>query len=115
MGLGRWWITHGLGSPGSIAKAMATAYSRCRKKYPSLSKKAILFETLRSRYSESEIDEAIARRMVKDSKENLVQLTFEIIHREIPAASSALVNAPDVYNEMIDVVEEITAKFAPGA
>jgi len=63
MSLARWWITHG---PGSVAKAMATAYSRIRAAYPSASNVHLLLSTLRTRYSEREIDPATASRMVEE-------------------------------------------------
>jgi hypothetical protein len=115
MGLGKWWITHGPGSPGSVAKAMAMAYSRLKIASPSLSKDALLLATLRTRYSVYEIDNATANKMVKDSKRRLAKLTNQVISLEIPAATGAMVNAPTVYLKMLEVVNEVTAKFAPGA
>lgn len=115
MGLGRWWITHGPGSPGSVAKAMARAYSTMKATYPTASKDELLLITLRTRYSESEIDNDTADTMSKDSEGRLVQLTLQVIMRENPAATGAMMNAPDVYAEMLSVVQEVTARLAPGA
>jgi len=115
MGLGKWWITYGPGSPGSVAKAMSKAYSRIKAANPTVSKTELLLITLRTRYSESEIDYATANKMVRDSEGSLVKLTIQIIMREIPAATGAMYNAPDVYYEMLNVVQEATGKFAPGA
>jgi len=115
MGLGRWWITHGLGSPGSVAKAMARSYSRLKAAYPMASQDELLLMTLRTRYSEAEIDNVTAHEMVKRSRRRLAKLTLEVIMLEIPAATGAMLNAPDVYYNMVDVVEEVTGKFAPGA
>jgi len=117
MGLGKWWLTHGPGSPGSVAKAMAMAYSRFKAYYPTASHDELLLVTLRSRYSEydGEIDNATANKMVKESKGRLAELTNQVIILEIPAATGAMVNAPNVYLKMLEVVNEVTAKFAPGA
>lgn len=115
MGLGRWWITHGLGSPGSVAKAMAKAYSRLRVAYPAAANAHLLFLTLRSRYTEFEIDDATVTKMIEESEGSLAKLTLMVIHREIPAATGAMCNAPSVYLEMLDVVSEVTQKYAPGA
>jgi len=115
MGLGKWWITHGPGSPGSVAKAMAMAYSRLKAYYPTASQDELLLATLRSRYSEGEIDNATANKIVKDSKGRLAELTYQVIILEIPAATGAMVNAPNAYLMMRDVINEVTAKFAPGA
>lgn len=113
MGLGKWWITHGPGSPGSVAKAMAMAYSRLKAYYPTASQDELLLATLRSRYSEGEIDNATANKIVKDSKGRLAELTYQVIILEIPAASGAMLNAPDVYGKMLEVIDEVTAKFTP--
>jgi hypothetical protein len=114
--VGRWWITHGPGSPGSVAKSMARAYSRIRAMYSKASKDELLMMTLCSRYAVvRKIDDITANQMVKDSEGRLAKLTLHVIRREIPTATSAMLNAPDVYLEMLDVIEEVTAKFAPGA
>ena len=115
MGLGKWWITHGPGSPGSVAKAMARSYTRMKAAYPTSSQDELLFATLRNRYSEGEIDNATANKMVKDSKGLLAKFTCQVIMLEIPAATSAMLNAPDVYYKMLGVIDEVTDKFAPGA
>ena len=115
MGLAKWWITHGPCSPGSVAKAMAVVYSRLKTASPLLPKDDLLLATLRTRYSVSQIDDATANRMVKNSKGRLPELTSQLISLEIPAVTGAMLNAPDVYLEMLEVVREVTAKFAPGA
>jgi hypothetical protein len=115
MGLGKWWITHGLGSPGSVAKSMARAYSRIKTAYPTASKNELFLATLRTRYTEVEISDATANKMVKDSEGCLAKMTLQVVMAEIPAATGAMLNAPQVYAKMVDVIEEVTAKFAPGA
>jgi hypothetical protein len=115
MGLGRWWITHGPGSPGSVAKAMARAYSSMKAAYPSASRDELLLITLRTRYSESEINNATASEIVRDCEGRLAHLTLKVIMHEIPAATGAMLNAPRVYLDMLNVVQEVTATFASGA
>jgi hypothetical protein len=115
MGLGKWWITHGPGSPGSVAKAMARAYSSMKAANPSTPKDELLLITLRTRYSESEINDATANEIVKDCEGRLAHLTLKVIMHEIPAATGAMLNAPLVYFEMLNVIQEVTARFAPGA
>ena len=113
MGFGRWWITHGPGSPGSVAKAMAMSYNRLRGAYPSASNVHLLFSTLRTRYPL--MDDTTITQMVDECKGSLIELTLIVIHREIPAATGAMCNAPSVYSEMLDVVNEVTQRYAPGA
>jgi hypothetical protein len=115
MGLGRWWITHGPGSPGSTAKAMAITYSRIRAAYPNATKTDVLLTTIRARYSESEIDEDTVLGMIKRSKGKLANLTQEIVLLENSAAIGAMINAPDVFGEMLNVIIEVTERYAPGA
>jgi hypothetical protein len=115
MGLGRWWITHGPGSPGSVAKAMARAYDRIRTAYPSASKVEVLAATLRSRYSDRELDNDALNRIVNECGGSLSRLTLAVIHREIRAATGAMYHAPSAYMEMVSVVHEVTQTYAPGA
>ena len=115
MGLGRWWITHGPGSPGSVAKTMANSYRRIKAVYPTVSQDELLLATLRTRYTEVEISDATANKMVKDSEGCLAKMTLQVVKAEIPAATGAMLNAPQVYAKMVDVIEEVTAKFAPEA
>jgi hypothetical protein len=61
------------------------------------------------------MDEATITKMVDECEGSLTKLTLEVIHREISAATGAMLNAPSVYLEMLDVVSEVTQKYAPGA
>jgi len=115
MGLGKWWLTHGPGSPGSIAKTMAISYSRIRAAYPSATKTDVLLTTIRTRHSESELSEETALGMIKRSEGRLEKLIQEIVFWEIfPKAVGAMMNAPEVYNEMLEVIREVTERYAPG-
>ena len=113
MGLGRWWITHGPGSPGSVAKVMARSYTRIKNAYPAMAQSDLLFMTLRTRYSEYKLDETAVVRMIEESQGKLANLIVQVIHLEIPAATGAMINAPSVYLEMLDVVDEVVSRYAP--
>lgn len=115
MGLGRWWMTHGPGSAGSIAKAMAKAYSRIKAAYPGSSKGELLFMTLRSCYSETQLDDGTAIEIVRMSEGYLAALTLQVVLFENPAARGARLQAPEVYAEMLEILKEVTAEFAPGS
>lgn len=108
-------MTHGPGSAGSIAKVMAKVYSRIKVAYPESSKGELLFMTLRSRYSETRLDDASAIEMVRLSEGYLATLTLQVVLFEIPAARGAMSHAPEVYAEMLEILKEVTAEFAPGS
>jgi hypothetical protein len=61
------------------------------------------------------MDDATITKMVDECKGSLVELTLIVIHREISAATGAMLNAPSVYSEMLDVINEVTQKYAPRA
>jgi len=115
LGLERWWMTHGIGSAGSVAKSMAKAYSRAKVAYPTASQDEILFVTLRSRYTVVGINNLTADDMVgmvENSGGRLAALSLQVMMLENPAAKDALLFYPQIYAMMVDVIEEVTAKFA---
>lgn len=115
MGLARWWIKNAPGSPGSIAKAMAVAYSRIRAAQPRAAKSDLLMATLRARYPAHQLDEDAAARLVHDSKGSLAGLILQVITIEIPHAILGAPSHPHTFCEMVSVVNEVVAEQAPGA
>ena len=115
MGIGRWWMKHGPGSIGSVAKRMAIAFSTLQKAKPNLDKESLLLATLRTRYKGSTIDDSLAAEMISVAQGSLATLTIQIIHLENPHAAGAQLRAPEVYAEMLDIVGEVTEEYAPGA
>ena len=115
LGLARWCMTHGMGSVGSIAKSMAKAYNRAKEAYPTASQDELLFVTLKSRYTVFGIknlteDDMIS--MVNNSGGSLAKLSIQVVMLENPAASNALLSFPQTYSMMVEVIEEVTTKFA---
>ena len=94
---------------------MAQAYSRTKAAYPESSKDELLFMTLRSRYSETRVDDASAIEMVRLSEGYLAALTLQVVLFENPAARGAMFQAPEVYAEMLEILKEVTAEYAPGS
>jgi hypothetical protein len=45
----------------------------------------------------------------------LAKLTVQVIEIENPTARGVMFKAPDIYFEMLDVINEVTAQYAPGA
>jgi len=115
LGLERWWMTHGIGSVGSVAKSMAKVYNQVKAACPTASQDEILLTTLMSRYSVIGIKNLTTNDMVdmiKDSGGQLATLSLQVVMLENPAAKDALLFFPQTYAMMVDVIEEVTAKFA---
>ena len=51
MNIGKWWLKHGPGSPGSLARAMVRAYRTIQARRPNLTHIQLLAESLESRYA----------------------------------------------------------------
>lgn len=49
MGIGKFWIKHGPGSPGSIAKAVAKDYVKWKREFPKVPRTQLLRKTLSTR------------------------------------------------------------------
>jgi len=111
LGLERWWMTHGIGSVGSVAKSMAKAYNQAKAAYPTASQDEILFVALKSRYTVVGInnlteDDMVG--MVKDSGGRLAKLSLQVVMLENPAARNALLSYPQIYAMMVEVIEDVT-------
>jgi hypothetical protein len=118
LGLGRWWMAHGIGSVGSVAKSMVKAYNRAKVAYPTASQDEILFVTLKSRYlvfGINNLTEDAMVGMVKDSGGQLAKLSLQVVMLENPAARDALLFHPQTYAMMVEVIDEVTTKFAVDA
>ena len=115
MGLGKWWMTYGPGSPGSVAKRMAVSYSLLKRGAAGASHDDLLLMTLRARYNAAEIPDHAAAQMVAASEGQLAKLTLQVLQLENPRVSMAAMRAPTVYEEVIEIIRDVTARHAPGA
>ncbi len=50
--------------------------------------------------------------MVKDSGGRLAKLSLQVVMLENPAARNALLSYPQIYAMMVEVIEDVTTKFA---
>jgi len=114
MGLKEWWIRHGPGSPGKIAKTMAMVATIIRRAYPQISLKEVLLRTFRTRYSRDEISDRKARKMV-GTPPNLEGLTIRVIRREYGIAGRTEMVNPDLYPVTLQIIRDVTRKYAPWA
>lgn len=71
MALGKWWLKHGPGSPGSIAKVMAKAFKSIQGRNPTLGRDEVLRQTLESRYALTPQQYSIPRDLRQRILENL--------------------------------------------
>ncbi len=121
MGLGKFWIKHGPGSPGQTAKAISKNFMRLKSEIPDASKEQLLLLTLMNRmnaykkhglntFSEEEIIE-----IIQQCNGKLWLLVKIIVLKENPTAREVQFAAPDIYNKMMYVIQEQIDKYAPGA
>jgi len=110
MGIGKWWLKHGPGSPGSIAKAMGIAFRVLHSQNPDFSLEDLLRVILKSRYMTlvgQEEQDAIIRK----ARGSLIRLTLLVVERE---RWKDLMGAPgEIYSMAFDAVLEVLRVQAP--
>ncbi len=112
MGLSKWWLTYGPGSPGSIARAMAKSYLKIKLANPGASENDLLYATLTGRYATfGGLDIVTATSMVEDSEGNLYKLSIQVWQREDPRSLTAAIRVPQVYLDCLQIIKEETAKI----
>jgi len=116
MRLGKWWLKHGPGSPGSIARAVAKDYLRWKEEYPQESQNELLRKVLQVRIL---AERSVGLRSLTDEEQeqvviecdgSLEKLILAVVHMENPAAEEARVNAPKVYKQMLNIIAETVKK-----
>ena len=115
MGLAKLWLTHGPGSPGSIARAMANAYVRIRIMHPEASAQELLATTLMTRYGERlGPDEFAMVVQAVQAGESLSELTIQVWHRENPMATRAQMDprGQAAYLQSVQIIKKENARIA---
>ena len=119
MGLGKFWLKHGPGSPGSIAKVMAQSYSLIKRDNQDLPHDELLRRALARRYTiariaSPEIQERMLAAAMSDSlatkRGSFTELILQIIRLENPRGFPL---PPDVESLAIDVIHEVLDKHLP--
>ncbi len=86
MGIGKWWLKHGPGSPGSITKAMMKAFKSIQARNPNLPRDQLLRQTLESRYALApqrwSIPPELRDKILKEAKGSLVHLVVAVFITE---------------------------------
>lgn len=120
MGLGKFWIKHGPGSPGATAKAITKDFLRWKNECPNASKNELLEYTLISRMKTHEIigKQLITLRqkdeILKKIEGKLFRLIVYIDYFENPDSQKSYSEFPDLYNTAKAVMKEVMSKYAPG-
>lgn len=120
MGLKKWILTYGPGSPGSVAKAMAKTYNNIKKSCPNASERQLLEMVLKSRIDSNVLwgysPMSLQQISIKDVK-NLADLTWKV---ELAEDQDGTINSLFLDNSgwetiglIRDVIEEVTKKYAP--
>lgn len=116
MGLGKWWLTHGPGSPGACAKAITQMYLNIRARHPDYSKSDCLLLTGVTRKRSFELigrpylsEERIGE-IVEIAEGDLSVFAEIIIVEEDPEIGSTCVAQPDIYHTILEVISETVRK-----
>lgn len=119
MGLGKFWLKHGPGSPGSIAKVMAQSYSLIKRDHPQLSHEELLARALARRYTIARIaSPELQERMLaaatsgfpNTKRGSFTDLIFQIMQLENPKAFPL---PREVESLAVDVIHEVLDKHLP--
>ena len=111
----KWFLKHGPGSVGSVAKAMAESFMVFKETYPKSSQNDLLLKTLQSRIDAWEthgfpsltIEEQ--QRWIETAQGSLSTLILYVLRHENPGLPrEALSNF-----EVIEVIHEVVDKYAP--
>ncbi len=117
MGLGKWWLKHGPGSPGAIAKAMTKKYLRIKAEFPSATNEQLIAILLKDRINAEQnfgippLSQAEIIEIANESEGNIKKIILFVVHRENPEAHNAYINFPDVYQNMIEIIDEVVNKY----
>ena len=120
MGVGKWWLKHGPGSPGSVATAMVGAYRSIRARRPGLAQNLLLAKTLESRYALApdrfSIPIETRRKLLTEVQDQLVWLVVAVflLEREAQGRLADWETAPlTVKRPAMEVIVEVVSDLDP--
>jgi hypothetical protein len=125
MGIGKFWMKHGPGSLGSLAKNMTKCYIVNKESLPSYSNEQLLALTLESRIQaqfqtkkinalqpcDEEGKEISELELVQKHNWDLKELILYVAHCEIPEVDNACLKLPDLYQVIIEIIDEVVNKY----
>jgi len=116
MGIGKLWLTHGPGSPGTCPKAIAKDFLKWKREYPSASNEELLAMTLRNRMlayrrlGRPALDDEEQRILLVECNGSLENLALFDFQFDNPSADEARSNSPEVYELALQVIRETVQK-----
>lgn len=111
MALTKFWLKHGPGSPGAIAKRMARSYVTLCRRNPESSHEDLLRLMLAQRYTVIVLASPERQRAMLDAAEgHLANLIVDICKLENPRAFPV---SPEVYTTMMVVINDMIAAEIP--
>lgn len=120
VGVGKWWLKYGPGSPGSVAKAMVGAYRSIRTREPGLAQNQLLATTLESRYvlapSRFSIPVEARRKLLAEVQDQLVCLVVAVflLERGAQGRLADWETAPLAVKRLaIEVIIEVVSDLDP--
>lgn len=117
MGLGKWWLKHGPGSPGAIAKAMTKKYLRIKAEFPSATEEQLITLLIKDRINVEQnvgippLSQSDIIELVEEVNGELKDVILYFVHRENPEAQNTYINFPEIYQNMLEVIEEVVDKY----
>jgi len=105
---------------GATAKALAKSFMEYKKRYYYTTQEELLKLTLSHRMNSYDtlgitpLDEFEQEALIKETKNSLKNLILLIIHIENPYAEDAMINNPKLYENMLEVIDNVVNKYASG-
>ena len=121
MGLGKWWMTHGPGSVGSVARTMAKDYTKVKAQNQTAAEEEILSKVLFNRMiahqtvGSSTLNQIDPLELIEESEAKLTKLIFLVLQLENPTVSQVMLTAPRTFFTMLEIINEVVAEHAPNA
>lgn len=122
MGIGKWFLRHGPGSPGSIAKVTAKGYVTESGIYimghgMPIDNNKVFDQLLRNRYYffKKHISDDEIKKILALSNESLLLLILNILIKDNNKAIWSWTNNRESFLTTLEVIHDITIKFAPNA
>ncbi len=120
MGIGKWWLKHGPGSPGSMARAMVTSYRSIQARMPNLTRTQLLAETLESRYalapSRWSIPAEVRQEILAEVQDQIVLLIVAVflVERDNQSRLADWETSPLIVRRLVmEVIIEAVCDFDP--
>ncbi len=116
MGLGKWWLTHGSGSPGDCAKAIVMDYLKWKAETPGVSENELLLMVLMTRMSSRQhfgltfLSHNEAESVVAKIDGSLPELIMYILCYEDDKINNG---TQAVYWQIENIVNETVYKYCP--